>query len=101
MTKQKQDNMVRIRFDEIPTSETKFLDISRTYLMKKLLKLDEDTQYACLTVLGELYGIELAAAEGVAILDSENILTDFGIQWIVEYFAVHKIDQALLAKVKA
>ncbi|HOW13519.1 hypothetical protein [Methanosarcina sp.] len=93
--------MVRIRFDEVPNENTKFLDIDRTYLRKKLLKLDDDTQYASLTVLGELYGIELAAAENVVVLDSNNELTDFGIKWIAEQFAEHKIDSKLLAKVKA
>jgi len=92
--------MFRIRFDKVPNENTKFVDIDGSYIKKGLIEVNDDDKYANLTSLGELYGIELAIAQGVVVLDSNNELTDFGIKWIAEQFAEHKIDSKLLAKVK-
>lgn len=97
MSRQKQDSKFRIRFDRVPTTSTKFLDIDRTYIEKGLVELNEEDNEAALTSLGELYGIELVSEE---LLDAGK-LTDEGYDWVMVYFSQHKLNQEILAKVKA
>lgn len=104
MSRQKQDTKVRIRFDRVPNETTTFLDIDRTYIEKGLVELNEEDNEAALTPLGELYGIAIGKAEPDQDIVVDRKLTDYGYDWVVNYFSTHKINRALLdiiLKVKA
>lgn len=99
MSRQKQDNKVRIRFDRVPNENTTFLDIDRIYIEKGLVEINEEENEAALTPLGELYGIAIGKAAPEPFdqdIVADRKLTDYGYDWVMDYFSKHKINTALL-----
>lgn len=99
MSRQKQDNKVRIRFDRVPNENTKFLDIDRSYIEKGIVEINEEDNEAALTELGELYGIAIGKAEHEPFDQDIAVgrkLTDYGYDWVMVYFSEHKPNIALI-----
>lgn len=104
---------VQIWFDK--EMKEKSVNVDRNYVKSGIIELDEAVREANLTPLGKLYAYAIALAATYperatvasepepfeqALIEAHQ-LTDYGMDWVMEYFARHPLNEDLLNVVKS